>query len=298
MIGIVLVAMMGLSCGVCVGNNADTYLGGAVRLESRLSVLGFDAQLPCSVVDCAVTPSLVCHTKERQQAAERTIGDVEGFAFCNTPSFGFSLRNNVWPDAFFIQTAFRKFGGMFDSPIPKAWSAHSDMSAGVYGWRSADILYVEANEYLAADSGRVHGLGSDLAIEPKEGAGLLDVDSPLVINLLSGYPEGCQQKNRPYPHKRSLNADIISLPSHEIGLFSSDIRHSLSGKIHFLRSRIHSLLGDKIVFIVLVGFGFAALAGIGLGMLLDDFNTDRRVGWLLLLSGLPLFALCFLLGLP
>ncbi len=77
--------------------------------------------------------------------------------------------------------------------------------------------------------------------------------------------------------------------------------HTLGGFIYRLRSSVHALLGDKIIFLVLAGFGFAVLSGLGLGFILDNVNQERnrkRWGWLLLCCGLPLFALCFLLGLP
>lgn len=77
--------------------------------------------------------------------------------------------------------------------------------------------------------------------------------------------------------------------------------HRLSGFVHGLRGSVHTLLGDKIVFLALGGFGFASLAGIGLGLILDNFNLDRsrkRLGWLLFTFSVPAGALCLLLGLP
>lgn len=77
--------------------------------------------------------------------------------------------------------------------------------------------------------------------------------------------------------------------------------HSLGGFVHRLRGGIHALLGDKIVLLALGGFFFAALAGLGGGLILDHYDRERkrkRLGWGLLLCSIPLAALSFLLGLP
>ncbi len=53
--------------------------------------------------------------------------------------------------------------------------------------------------------------------------------------------------------------------------------------------------------LVLVGFGFAVLAGIGGGLILDHVNpapNRKRLGWLLLGVSLPFAALCLFFGLP
>lgn len=94
--------------------------------------------------------------------------------------------------------------------------------------------------------------------------------------------------------KDSTNADQ---PSLDFG----QPNHALSSVVHSLRSYVHSLLGDKIIYLALTGFGFAALAGLGGGLVLDNFNRERkriRFGWLLLLSSFPLFALFLFLGIP
>ena len=93
--------------------------------------------------------------------------------------------------------------------------------------------------------------------------------------------------------EKSYNKQSSSNPNNPI----SNIR--IFG--HSLRSRIHALLGFKVVYIVLAGYGFVALAGLGFGLAFDNFITDRRrriVGWGVALICLPLFALCFFLGLP
>jgi hypothetical protein len=51
----------------------------------------------------------------------------------------------------------------------------------------------------------------------------------------------------------------------------------------------------------LAGIGFMALAGLGLGLILENFDGYpkwRRVGWLLLTVGAVVGGLCLLLGLP
>lgn len=298
MIGIVLAAVMVLGGCVSIGDNDHPHFSQSLSSEGNTRVVRFDTQLPSGVIDCFVSSPLVCDADECQQAAKRSIRHVERFTLSDTPSFAFAMGDDVGADPFFSYAAFSEFDGFFDGQPSEVDPIYANVGAGINGWRRADILDVEADKELAPNGWRIHRLGSDIPIEAKERAGLLDMDSPLVVHLLSGYPESRQQENRPYPHKPSLNADVFGLLSHEVGLFSSDICHFLRGKIHFLRSRIHSLLGDEIIFLVLMGFGFAALAGIGLGMILDNFNTDRRVGWLLLISGLPLFVMCFLLGMP
>ena len=69
------------------------------------------------------------------------------------------------------------------------------------------------------------------------------------------------------------------------------------------RPSVHRFLrlGDKIVFLPLGGFGFAALAGIGGGLILDYVDPQRsrkRLGWLLLILGGFAGATCLILGLP
>ncbi|RAI56833.1 hypothetical protein DOO74_03060 [Rhodobacteraceae bacterium AsT-22] len=61
------------------------------------------------------------------------------------------------------------------------------------------------------------------------------------------------------------------------------------------------MLGSKVRYLSLAGFFFAALAGIGGGLILDYVDRNRkrqRLGWALLLAGLPLGAFCLLLSLP
>jgi F0F1-type ATP synthase assembly protein I len=60
------------------------------------------------------------------------------------------------------------------------------------------------------------------------------------------------------------------------------------------------LLSSKIVQFSLLSAFFAALAGLGLGLILDNFNRERPrrvVGWTLLGTGLPLFVAFTYLGL-
>lgn len=57
---------------------------------------------------------------------------------------------------------------------------------------------------------------------------------------------------------------------------------------------------NKVVYFPLIGLLFAAAAGVGLGLVLDNFNRDRKwkiVGWALLVSGLPICAAFTYLGL-
>jgi len=53
-------------------------------------------------------------------------------------------------------------------------------------------------------------------------------------------------------------------------------RHILSGPIDSLRSLIHPLLGDKVRYLALLAFPFAALAGFGGFIGFDQFDPDRR----------------------
>lgn len=79
------------------------------------------------------------------------------------------------------------------------------------------------------------------------------------------------------------------------------IPHVLRSGVHRLCGRVHTLLGAKVFYLPLAGFFFAAVAGIGGGLFLDNLNTDRRVksaGLLLFLFSLPFGLTCLLLGLP
>jgi hypothetical protein len=78
-------------------------------------------------------------------------------------------------------------------------------------------------------------------------------------------------------------------------------RHPLGSVINFACFHIHSLLGDKIVYLPLFGFGFSALAGIGGGLVLDNVNRQRNrkhLGRWLLCCSIPLGVFCLLFGLP
>lgn len=104
---------------------------------------------------------------------------------------------------------------------------------------------------------------------------------------LAGQPQGGDQEHGADPNKDGRDQAVE--------------RHALGGVIHGLRSQVHALLGGQVVYLVLAGLGLAALAGLGGGLILDNVNTNKRrrsLGWLLLLAGLPLFGLCFFLGLP
>ena len=99
--------------------------------------------------------------------------------------------------------------------------------------------------------------------------------------------ESCKKENCAYANKPSLNISVVT--------------HFLRSIVNGSRGVVHSLLGDQVINLVLVGFGFAALSGLGGGLILDNVNRERnrkRLGWLLLLSCLPLFIVSFLLGLP
>ena len=77
--------------------------------------------------------------------------------------------------------------------------------------------------------------------------------------------------------------------------------HSLRSFVHFLRSRVHTFLGDKVVFLALAGFIFAALSGLGGFIVFDDPNREPKrllIGRVLLFGGTILAGFAFLLGLP
>lgn len=79
------------------------------------------------------------------------------------------------------------------------------------------------------------------------------------------------------------------------------IPHILSRPLYSLCGRVHSLLGGKVSYLPFAGFFFAALSGFGLGIILDNFNPDRRpqwFGWIVLSLCLPISYAAFLLGLP
>jgi hypothetical protein len=99
--------------------------------------------------------------------------------------------------------------------------------------------------------------------------------------------ERCQQEYSAYPDEPSLYPSVIP--------------HVLRCIIHVLRGFVHALLGSKVIYLALAGLGFAAIAGVGCGLILDNFNRERkrvRLGWLLLLICLPLFVANLLLSLP
>jgi hypothetical protein len=118
-------------------------------------------------------------------------------------------------------------------------------------------------------------------------------NAPRDQNSLSSQVERIEKKASAYSYQPSLPKGIIS--------------HVLCGRVHGLRSRVHSLLRDQVIYLALAGVGFFALAGLGAGVVdcdryrLAHNDRDRRVvriGWFGLLAGLPLGVLCLLLGLP
>ena len=79
------------------------------------------------------------------------------------------------------------------------------------------------------------------------------------------------------------------------------IPHVEGGVLDRLCGGVHSLLGLKVRYLVILGFVFAAIAGIGGGLILNNFDRKRKwqiIGWLTLFTCLPLGAFCLLLGLP
>ena len=79
------------------------------------------------------------------------------------------------------------------------------------------------------------------------------------------------------------------------------VPHVISRRLDILCSGVHTLLGDKVRFLPLGSLCFMALAGLGGGLILDNFNRDRkrqRWGWRLLCGGLLLRFGGLLLGLP
>jgi hypothetical protein len=67
-----------------------------------------------------------------------------------------------------------------------------------------------------------------------------------------------------------------------------------------LRAFVHALLSKKVVYFPLIGFLFAALAGLGLGLILDNFDRKPKqhfLGWCLLIVCLPLWFAFTYLGL-
>jgi hypothetical protein len=55
--------------------------------------------------------------------------------------------------------------------------------------------------------------------------------------------------------------------------------HALRGFIHSLRGSVHSLLGSKVIGLVFLSYGFAALAGLGGYIVFDDLNRERKRQW-------------------
>lgn len=126
------------------------------------------------------------------------------------------------------------------------------------------------------------------------GASLISADFAGYVHRGLGRAVGHQRETQSYKEERGANANQPSLNV-------SIVTHFLCGIVHGPRSFVHSLLGDKVINLVLAGFGFAALAGFGGGLILDDFNRERnriRLGWLFLLTCLPILVASVLLGLP
>lgn len=74
----------------------------------------------------------------------------------------------------------------------------------------------------------------------------------------------------------------------------SDPQHPPSCGFNRIGRSLHSLLGFKVTLLQLLGYLFAALAGLGGFWVFDDANGNRkRLGWLALLGGGTLSAACF-----
>ncbi len=135
----------------------------------------------------------------------------------------------------------------------------------------------------------------------KTGLSCDEVSAKLPFSNIAGDADcvyGCfsgpsRQKDSDYEHDRT-SADK---PSLNVGV----ITHFLRSAIHGPRCFVHSLLGEQVINLALAGFGFLALAGLGLGLILGNFDHKRcwdYYGWGLFSSGLPVGFWRLLLGLP
>lgn len=131
-------------------------------------------------------------------------------------------------------------------------------------------------------------------IDVEVGFRLLNADLPRHSNSIPGRFIGLKRQQESSDKQYRADPDQYCRPESVLG-------HPLGRPVHGLCGRVHTLLGSKISYLPLAGFFFAALAGLGLGLILDNVNRKRHrkhMGWLLLLLGLSLSLTAFLLGLP
>lgn len=293
MIGVVLAAAIELFGGIHAADESGLHLRGASPVKCASCVSGFDAQLSRDVIDFIVPSALVGDAEENEPSVESFIWNG-GRLIAGMPELPARVvRDDLLCRSHLIRAGCSKIGGIFRASLPEERKTQFEMTSDVDGWRLANVRHLVAKEQIAP-SGTVHHFSSDLTIPVEEGSGLLNVESPLIYVRLLG--SACR-----------FDCGFVSL-DHEEQRASNEERtyprrYSLPLGIerHSLRGIIHTALGDKVIYLVLAAFGLAALAGIGLGLILDNFNTDRRIkrlGWCLLIFCAPLGAVTLLLGLP
>lgn len=166
------------------------------------------------------------------------------------------------------------------------------------GWRLPAVfkLCVELKGHLAW-----RGLSGDFNLlwlnsdNPQVGSNLRFANVPrYAYGFLSGFVSFSDLHEIKY-QKKSTD------PDGDCGI-QRVIPHVSGGLLNRLCGGVHAFLGGKIRYLPLAGFFFAALAGIGGGIILDNLNRERRRNvwayWALLLTSLPTGAICLLLGLP
>lgn len=180
-----------------------------------------------------------------------------------------------------------RYGKLFPGPIIRcgdgilAFMAAKPFAANLdHNRRPASRVFDDAchRRDFAAFAKPVHAFGLDY-FEGEVGNSVHGVSTGSVSGGFASQIQSAGQKGRAEDDKNCRPESVLG--------------HPLGGVIHRLCRRVHPLLGGKVGFLAVAGFGLAALAGLGLGLILDNFNRERkwkRLGWALLL-------LCFPLGL-
>lgn len=160
----------------------------------------------------------------------------------------------------------------------------------IANWRLTEVLhtYNDIGDKFALRLFQVHGC-------------CMDISTKLLHTHLSGHVDSGPSGAIGLPRQPESDEKQERAYSNEYCGIERVVPHVLRGGVHRLCGSVHSLLGSKVFYLPLAGFFFAALAGLGGGLVLDNVNPDRRrrlAGWVLLSLCLPIGAACLLLGLP
>lgn len=271
MIGVVLAAAIELFGGIHAADNSGLHLRNAAPVECASCVSGFNAQLSSDIVDFIVPSALVGDAEENEPSVESFIWNSGGLVAGMPELPSLVLWDELLCRAHLIDAGCGEVGGVFRAAVNKKRQAQFEVPSNVDGWGLANVLHFVVKDQIAS-TWPIPNFRSDIAFKPKEGTGLLDVDSPLVVHLAASQAYGPKEADRPDSGDHYAAASNQSLPTCELQrLFGSDS---------------HIGLGFEVGIITLLGFLYPIPFALALWWCFDNPNWKRV---LVAASTLPLW---------